>query len=149
MLYEDIKASLKEAMKKKAEVELRTIRSMLTAFTNELVASGKTPQDTLPDDAVIDVIKRLAKQRRESIDQFSKAGRDDLVAPEEAELAYLKTYLPQMMSRDEIKPIAKQKKTELNITDKSKMGLLIGAVMKELKGQADGTDVKAVVEDLL
>ena len=148
MLHEDIKASLKEAMKNKAEVELRTIRGMLTTFTNELVASGKTPQDTLPDDTVIAVIKRLAKQRQESIDQFTKAGRDDLVAPEEAELAYLKTYLPKMMSRDEIKPIATQKKTELNIADKSKMGMLIGVVMKELKGQADGGDVKVVVEDL-
>ena len=148
MLYEDIKASLKEAMKNKAEVELRTIRSMLTAFTNELVAGGKTPQDTLTDDAVIAVIKRLAKQRRESIDQFTKAGRDDLVEPERAELNYLETYLPKMMSRAKIKPIAEQKKTELNIDDKSKMGLLIGAVMKEIKGKADGADVKAVVESL-
>ena len=148
MLHEDIKVSLKEAIREKAEVKLRTIRSILTALTNELVAGGKTPQDILPDDAVIDVIKRLAKQRRESIDQFTKAGRDDLVAPEEAELDYLTTYLPKMMSRDEIKPIAEQKKAELNIADKSKMGMLIGAVMKELKGQADGGDVKAVVEGL-
>ena len=148
MLHEDIKNSLKEAMKKKDEVGVRTIRNMLTAFTNELVASKRTPQDKLTDKEVLTVIKRLAKQRQESITQFKAADRDDLLKPEEAELAFLETYLPQTMSQAEIKPIAEQKKTELNITDKTKMGMLIGAVMKELGDQADGGDVKAVVEGL-
>ena len=148
MLHEDIKNSLKEAMKKKDEVGVRTIRNMLTAFTNELVAGKRTPQDKLTDKEVLTVIKRLAKQRQESITQFKAADRDDLLKPEEAELAFLETYLPKTMSQAEIKPIAQQKKTELNITDKTKMGMLIGAVMKELGDQADGGDVKAVVEAL-
>lgn len=147
-LHEDIKASLKDAMKAKDEVRLRTIRSLLTAFMNELVASNRTPQDTLEDEEVMAVIKRAAKQRKESITQFEEASRDDLAGPEKEELAVLEGYLPQMMSQEELRPIAEAKKDELGVEDKSKMGILIGAVMKETAGNADGGDVKAVVESL-
>lgn len=148
-LHEDIKGELKEALRAKEKVRLRTVRGMLTAFTNELVASGKTPQDILDDHAALAVIKRLAKQRKESIAQFDDAGRDDLSAVEKEELAILETYLPQMMSQEEIEPLAKAKMEELGITDKSKMGQLIGGLMKDLGGKADGGDVKTVVEKLL
>lgn len=147
-LHTDLKNSLKDALKAKEEVRLRTIRSILTALTNELVATGKKPQDELTDDAVLGVIKRLAKQRKESIVQFEAAGRDDLVAPEKDELVILEAYLPQLMSLEEIKPLAEAKKAELGIEDKSKMGMLIGALMKELGSKADGGDVKSVVESL-
>ena len=147
-LHEELKSSLKDALKAKDEVKLRTVRSMLTAFTNELVATGKTPQDMLDDDGVLNVIKRLAKQRKESITQYEAANRQDLADPEKEELAVLEGYLPQMMSQDEIRPIAEAKKVELGVEDKSKMGILIGAVMKETAGKADGGDVKAVVESL-
>lgn len=148
-LHADIKDELKVAMKSKDEARLRTVRSMLTAFTNELVATGKKPQDELADEGVLAVIKRLAKQRRDSIEQFDAAGRTELSVPEKEELVILESYLPQMMSREEIRPIAEAKKAELNVTDKSKMGILMGAVMKETSGRADGQDVKAVVEELL
>ncbi|MEZ4200724.1 MAG: GatB/YqeY domain-containing protein [Candidatus Paceibacterota bacterium] len=148
-LHEEIKDSIKEALKAKDEVRLRTVRSISTALTNELVATGKTPQDTLDDEAVLGVIKRLAKQRKESIVQYEAAGRQDLVDPEKEELVVLEAYLPQMMSPEEIEPIAKAKLEELGVTDKSKMGIAIGALMKELSGKADGGDVKAVVEKLL
>ena len=147
-LHEQIKGELKEAMKAKNDAKLRTVRSMLTAFTNELVATGKTPQDTLDDDGVLSVIKRLAKQRKESILQYDAAGRDELSDVEKEELVVLESYLPQMMSQDEIKPVAEAKKKELGINDKTKMGMLVGAVMNELKGKADGNDVKQVVESL-
>ena len=147
-LHTDIKDSLKEVMKAKDEVKLRTVRSMLTAFTNELVASGKTPQDWLDDETTLAVIKRLSKQRKESITQFEAAGRDELAAPEREELAVLESYLPQMMSEDEIRPLAEQKKAELGVDDKAKMGMLVGALMKDLKGKADSGDVKSVVESL-
>jgi len=147
-LHQQIKAELKEALKAREEVRLRTVRSMLTAFTNELVATGKTPQDWLEDDQVLEVIKRLAKQRKESITQYEAADRPELAETEKEELVVLEAYLPQMMSADEIKPLAKAKKTELGIDDKSKMGQLIGALMKDLKGKADGGDVKVVVESL-
>lgn len=148
-LHTDIQGQLKDAMKARDDVKLRTVRSMLTAFTNELVATGKKPQDTLEDEGVLAVIKRLAKQRKESIVQYEAAGRTDLSLPEKAELMVLESYLPQLMKRDEIRPIAEAKKTELGISDKSKMGMLIGALMKELGGRADGGDVKAVVEEIL
>ena len=147
-LQESIKEELKTAMKAHDEVKLRTVRSMLTAFTNELVATGKKPQDTLDDAGVLTVIKRLAKQRRESILQFDAGGRSDLSVIEKEELVVLESYLPTLMSQDAIRPLAEAKKTELGITDKSKMGMLVGALMKELQGKADGGDVKAVVESL-
>ena len=147
-LHETIKTSLKDAMKAKEETRLRTIRSMLTAFTNELVATSRTPQDWLKDDEVLAVIKRLAKQRKESILQFETNGRPELAEPEKEELAVLESYLPQMMSQDEIRPLAEAKKAELGIDDKAKMGMLMGAIIKELAGKADGADVKAVVESL-
>ena len=147
-LHQSIKTELKEALKAKEEVRLRTIRSMLTAFTNELVASGQTPQDWLDDDATLAVIKRLAKQRKESITQYEAADRLELATPEKEELVVLESYLPQMMSPEDIRPIAEQKKAELGIEDKSKLGMLVGAVMKETAGQADGGDVKQVVESL-
>lgn len=147
-LHENIKSTLKDALKAKDAVKLRTIRSMLTAFTNELVATNRTPQDTLKDDETLAVIKRLAKQRKESIIQFETNNRPELAEPEKEELVVLESYLPKLMSVDEITPVAEAKKTELGISDKSKIGMLVGAVMKELSGKADGADVKAVVEKL-
>ncbi len=148
-LHEDIKSSLKDAMKAKDAVRLRVVRALLTAFMNEMVATGRTPQDTLTDDEVLTVIKRASKQRKDSIEQYETAGRDELAVPEKEELEVLETYLPTLMTQDEIRPIAEAKKAELGVEDKSKMGILIGAIMKELGGKADGGDVKAVVESIL
>lgn len=148
-IEQQIKESMKDAMKNKDEVRLSVMRSIKAAFTNELVATGKTPQDSIDDESAMTVIKRLAKQRKDSIDQFTKGGREDLAEGEAKELAVLEELLPEMMSQDQIRPIAEAKKAELGVEDKSKMGILIGAVMKEVGGQADGADVKAVVEDLL
>ena len=148
-LHIQIKEELKTAMKARDAVRLRTVRSMLTAFTNELVATGKTPQDTLDDVGVLGVIKRLAKQRKESIVQFDAAGRTELSEPEKEELEVLESYLPSLMSREEIRPFVEKKIAELGAVDKSKMGILIGSLMKELSGKAEGADVKAVVEDVL
>jgi uncharacterized protein YqeY len=144
--HESIKAELKEAMKAKEAVRLRVVRGLLTAFMNELVATGRTPQDLLTDDEVMAVIKRAAKQRKESITQYEAAARPELAAPEKEELVVLENYLPQMMSIEEITPVVVAKKAELGIDDKSKMGMLVGAVMKELGGKADGGDVKTAVE---
>ncbi len=148
-LHLTIKDELKVAMKAHDAVKLRTVRSMLTAFTNELVATGSTPQGTLTDEATLGVIKRLAKQRKESIVQYEAAGRNELSEPEKEELVVLESYLPTLMSRDAIRPIVEAKITAMGTVDKSKMGMLIGSLMKELQGKADGSDVKAVVEELL
>lgn len=148
-LHLDIKSELVVAMKAKDAIKLRTVRSMLTAFTNELVATGSTPQGELKDDQTLAVIKRLAKQRKESIVQYEAAGRTDLSEPEKEELVVLESYLPQMMSREEIRPIVEKKIAEMGEVDKSKLGMLIGSLMKELSGKAEGGDVKAVVEELV
>lgn len=147
-LQETIKGSLKEAMMAKDAVRMTVIRGLMSAFTNELVALGRTPQDALTDDEVLAVIRRGVKQRRDAIEQFVAGGRDDLADSEKAELALLEVYLPAMMPREEIQKIAEAKKAELGIDDKSKSGMLMSTLMKELKGKADGADVKAVVEGL-
>lgn len=147
-IHSNLRTTLKEAMKAKDEVRLRTVRSIITACTNELVATGRTPQDELDDNGALAVIKRLAKQRKESIMQYEAANRPELAEPEKAELVVLESYLPTLMSQAEILPIAEALKAELGVTDKSKLGVLVGAVMKKLQGQADGADVKVVVEGL-
>ena len=81
--------------------------------------------------------------------QFEAGGRPELAVPEKEELAVLESYLPQMMSRDEIRPIVEAKIAQIGAVDKSKLGMLIGSMMKELNGKADGADVKAVVEELV
>jgi uncharacterized protein YqeY len=147
-IQQNMRDGIKAAMIAKDSVRLTVLRGLVTSFTNESVAKGKTPQDELKDEDAIAVIKRAVKQRKDSIDQFTKGGRSDLVANEEAELKILETFLPQSMSKDDIKKIAEAKKAELGVTDKAGMGKFMGALMKELKGQADGNDVKEVVESL-
>ena len=147
-LYEQIRGEVKEAMKAKDAVRLSVVRNMISAFTNELVATGKTPQDMLDDAGVLKVIKRLSNQRKDSIQQFIGGGRPELAESEEAELAILEKYLPTLMSRGEIMVVALAKKETLGVTDKSKAGQLTGAIMKDLAGKADGGDVKAVVDEL-
>ncbi|OIP64688.1 MAG: glutamyl-tRNA amidotransferase [Candidatus Yonathbacteria bacterium CG10_big_fil_rev_8_21_14_0_10_43_136] len=147
-LHEQIKGEVKEAMKAKDAVRLSVVRNMISTFTNELVATGKTPQDTLDDAGVLKVIKRLSNQRKDSIEQFINGGRHELADSEKAELEILEKYLPTLMSREDIKKIAIAKKEALGVTDKSKAGQLTGAIMKELAGKADGGDVKAVVDEL-
>src|SRR3989338_134314 len=148
MLHEQIKSELKEAMLAKDEVRLRTVRGLLSAFTNELVATKRRPDELLPDNDAMTVVRRSVKQRKDSIEQFEKGGRGDLADNERVELVILEKYLPKMMSREEIRPIAEAKKQQLDITDKSKAGILMGAVMKELSGKAEGTEVKAVIDEL-
>lgn len=148
MLHEQIKNSIKEAMLAKNAILLETLRSMVASFTNELVTKGKKPNEMLADEEALAVITRLAKQRKDSIEQFKKGNREDLVKVEESQLAILETYLPKLMEKSEIEKIAKEKKEELNISDPAKKGMLMSALMKELKGKADGGIVKEVVDNL-
>ncbi|OHA20115.1 MAG: hypothetical protein A2836_01500 [Candidatus Taylorbacteria bacterium RIFCSPHIGHO2_01_FULL_45_63] len=147
-LQQQIKSQMKEALLKKETVRLSVLRSLLAGFTNELVARGRKPQEEATDEEALSVIKRSVKQHKDSIEQFKAGGREDLVVDETAELMILETYLPMSMPKEEIKKVAEEVKTRLGVTDKAKMGQLVGAVMKELKGKANGGDVKAVVESL-
>ncbi len=148
MLQEKIKNNIKEAMMARDTVRLDTMRALSSAFMNELVAKGQKPQDVLADEDALNVIMRLAKQRKDSIDQFKKGGREDLALEEEAQLKVLEEFLPKMMERAEILKIAEDKKTELGIEDASKKGMLMSSLMKDLRGKADGNDVKEVVDSL-
>lgn len=148
MIHDDLKNELKDAMRAKDELRLRTIRGLLTAFTNELVATKRKPDEVLDDEDALKVITRQAKQRKDSIEQFEKGGRDDLAQNEKDELKILEGYLPELMSEDEVRKIVEAKKAELGIDDKNKIGQLMGVVMAELKGKADGGVVKNVVDSL-
>lgn len=148
-LHETIKAQIPDALRAKDEVRLRTLRSLASMMTNEVVAKKRKPDEFLTDEEALAVVKRAANQRRDSIEQFDAAGRQELSAPEREELAVLESFLPELMSREEIETIAKVKMAEMGITEKKDMGRFMGSLMQDLKGRADGADVKAVVESLL
>jgi hypothetical protein len=147
-IEETIKAQLMESMKAKDSVKTLTLRGLIAGFTNELVAKGKKPNEAVPDDIALAVLKRLSNQRKDSIEQFTKGGRTDLADVEKKELEIIASYLPAQATLDEIKKVAEAKKIELGITDKAKSGMLMGAIIKELKGNADSGDVKTVVDSL-
>src|SRR3989344_165951 len=148
-IHESIKASIPEALRAKDETRLRTIRSLASAMTNEVVAKKRKPDEFLTDEEAIVVLKRAGNQRKDSIEQFEKALRMDLSATEKEELIIIEALLPSKMSREEIEKVARVKMAELNVSGKQDAGRFMGAVMKELKGKADGGDVKAVVDALL
>jgi hypothetical protein len=146
MLHEQIKNNIKESMKAGDKVRLEVMRGLVTAFTNELVATGKTPQDMLADEQALTVITRLAKQRKDSIEQFTKGGRMDLVEEETKQLAILSEFLPKLMERGEVEEFVKNKISELGAIDTTKKGMFMSTLMKDLKGKADGAMVKEVVD---
>lgn len=148
MIANEIREKLKEAMRAKDQVALDTLRSVISGFTSELVSLGKMPQDEVTDDIALKVIMKLVKQRKDAISQFEAGGRSDLAEDEKAQLAVLEIYMPKQVSEDDIRSVAQKKKEEFDITDKSKMGILVGAIMKEFGAQADGSIVKKVVEEL-
>lgn len=148
-IHETIKAGIPDALRAKDEVRLRTFRSLATAMTNEVVAKKRKPDEFLTDEEALVVVKRASNQRKDSIEQYTAAGRLDLTEPEIAELAVLESLLPEQMSREEIEVIARAKMAEMGVTEKKDAGRFMGSLMQELKGRADGGDVKAVVDSLL
>jgi len=131
----------------KDETRTLVLRGIQAEVQKELIAKKSSATEGT-DDEVLAVIKRLVKQRKDSIEQFEKGGRADLADNEKKELTILQAYVPAGLPKDEIKKVAEAKKAELGVTDKAGMGKLIGAVSKELKGKADGADIKEVVESL-
>jgi uncharacterized protein len=147
-LHTDIKSQAKEAMLAREAERLSVLRGLLASFTNELVSKKRKPDEELSDEEVLDVIRRAVKQRKDSIEQFEKGGRQDLADAEKSELVILEGYLPQQMTREEIEMYVRSKQIELGATDKSKAGQFMGAIMKDLKGKADGPMVKEVIDSL-
>lgn len=148
-IHEDLKAGIPVAMRAKDEVRLRTLRSLSTAMTNEVMAKKRKPDEFLTDEEAIAVLKRASNQRKDSIEQFMNGGRPELAAPEKEELAVIDTFLPAQMSADDIEQAVRAKMEEMAITDKSKAGMLMGAIMKDFKGHADGGEVKRIIDSLL
>lgn len=144
-----IREELVKAMKSKSEPRLTVMRGLVTAFTNELVALKRTPQSELSDEEALAVIRRAVKQRKDSVEQFEQGKRHDLAQAEREELVILQVFVPQMMSKEEIMKVAMHKKSELGLTEKAQSGLLMATLMKELRGKADGSDVKDVIATLL
>lgn len=147
-MHSTIQEQIKEAMRARDQVRLTTLRGVLASFTNEAVSLKRTPQDKLSDNEAIAVIRRLVKQRKDSIEQFEKAGRQELADTEKIEMKILEEFLPAQMSEEKIREIAKLKIDAMGGT-KEKVGIIVGAVMKECAGQADGAVVKRVIEELL
>ena len=148
MTQAELKEMMKDAMRAKDSVKLAVVRGLISAITNEAVAKGKGPDGVLSDEEVLTVLTRAQKQRKDSIEQFEKGGRPELAAGEKAELAIIQAMLPAQMSQDEIVAAATAKATELGVTDKTGANKLMGMLMKDLKGKADGTAVKAVVDGM-
>src|SRR3989338_10295003 len=101
-IAKDIDTQIPEAMRAKDGARLTVLRGLKAAFANELISLKRTSTETLTDEEALAVIQRLVKQRKDSIEQFRKGGREELARAEEAELAVLKAYLPQMMRAGEI-----------------------------------------------
>ncbi len=147
-LHEQIKENIKTSMKAGDKIRLEVMRGLVTAFTNELVSTKRTPQDILTDEEAIAVIIRASKQRKDSIEQFTKGGRTDLVDIEADQLKILEEFLPKLMEKEEVEEFVKIKISELGTIDLTKKGMFMASLMKDLKGKADGAMVKEVVDRL-
>ncbi|WP_423223520.1 GatB/YqeY domain-containing protein [Candidatus Amarolinea aalborgensis] len=144
-LKEQLNQELHEAMKARDARRRDTLRQVLTGINYLEVEVGHP----LNDAEVLDVIRRDAKRHRESIEEFHKGGRQDLVEQERAELAILETYLPQQMGRAEIEALVREAISELGVSGKAQAGLVMKHLMAQVKGRADGKLVNQVVQELL
>jgi hypothetical protein len=149
MLHETIEAELKSALKAGEKEKTGVLRFLISAIKNHQIEIKAKDEQYLKDEEVIAVIRRQVKQRKDSVAEYEKGGRQELADKEKAEMAILENYLPAQADEAKIREIVKAKKSELGITDKSGFGKLMGAAMAELKGQADGDAVKKVAEEEL
>lgn len=148
-IQEQILDDLKQSMKNKEQDRLRVLRSLKSKLLEKEISERKEGEASLSDDQVVEVLMKAAKQRKESIEQFQEGGRDDLVASEQKELEIIESYLPEMLSEEEIRDIAKQKIDALGAENMADMGTVMGEMMKELKGKAEGALVSKVVKEEL
>jgi hypothetical protein len=149
MLQETITEDLTAALKAGEKLRLSVLRNIKSEISNQLVTDGQKPDGELRDEAVIEVIARLGKQRREAAEEFAAGGRDEMAAKEEAELLILEEYLPEAMSDEELEALVETKIAEVGAEDMSAMGQVMGAVMSETGPATSGDDVRAVVEKKL
>ena len=146
-LKEKLQADLTEAIRGRDEVKSGTIRMLLSAITNEEVA-GKTAK-VLTDAEIITVLSRETKKRREAVEAFTAAKRDDLANKEKAEGAIIAQYLPEQLSEAEIKKMIADAITETNAAGPAGMGLVMKVLQPKIAGKADGGVVSALVKAAL
>jgi len=146
-LKEQLQRDLQDAMRKGDEVRKSTLRMLISAIGSAEVAGSERKE--LSDDQVIGVIGKQVKQRKESIDEFQKANRQDLVDRETAELGVLEEYMPEQMSREEIEAEARTVIEEVGAAGPSDKGKVMSALMPRLAGKAEGREINEVVTGLL
>jgi uncharacterized protein YqeY len=141
---EQITSDLKEAMKARDQVRLDTLRSVLSAFTYKRVEAGHDPTD----DEQLALVQKLVKQRNDSIGEFGKAGRTELVAKETRERDILQQYLPAQKSAEEVRDIVRKALGAIPVEGRNQ-GAAMKVIMPQLKGLADGNVVRQIVTEEL
>ncbi|HLU21266.1 MAG TPA: GatB/YqeY domain-containing protein [Bacillaceae bacterium] len=134
---------MKQAMKNKEKDKLSVVRMLKAALQNESIKLGK---QELSEEEELTVLSREVKQRKDSLQEFEKAGRDDLVQKIQSELEYVNIYMPEQLSEDEVEAIVKSAIAETGATSKSDMGKVMGVLMPKVKGKADGSLVSKLVQ---
>jgi uncharacterized protein YqeY len=144
-LKNDLNDALKAAMKAKNELEKMTLRGALAAIKQIEVDE----QTELEDPDILGVLQKEVKSRKESIADAEKAGRDDLIATANDEIAILERFLPQALTPEELEAIVKETIAEVGAASMADMGKVMGAIMPKVKGRADGGQVNQLVRQLL
>lgn len=144
-LNERLNEDMKQAMKSQDKFRLSVIRMVRSAIKNVEIDQRKT----LDDNEVLDILSREIKQRRDSLLEFEKAGRDDLVQSVKAEIEIIADYLPQQLTEEEITAIVKQTIQDIGASSKADMGKVMSALMPKVKGRSDGKLVNQIVQQSL
>lgn len=148
-IKERILSDLKEAMKSKNAEKTLLLRSLKAKILEKEISERKGGESTLSEDQIIEVLMKAAKQRKESIDQFQQGNRQELADKEKRELELIETYLPEMMSEDEIRSEVKNQIQSMNASGLQDMGKVMGALMGKMKGKADGSIISKIVKEEL
>ncbi|HEX6923736.1 MAG TPA: GatB/YqeY domain-containing protein [Bacillales bacterium] len=141
-LNQRLTEDMKQAMRAKDKKKVSTLRMIKSSLNNEGIKLGKE----LSADEELTVLNRELKQRKDSLREYEKAGRDDLAAGERAEIAVIGAYMPEPLSDEELESVVKETINEIGASSKADMGKVMGAIMPKVKGKADGGKVKNSVE---
>lgn len=148
-LKDQINQDLKDAMKSGDKNKVNAVRAIRAALLEKEVSLRVGGKAELNEEQELEIVMSLAKKRKDSIQQYQDAGRNDLVATEQAELAVIATYLPAQMSDEEIRNVIQEIITKAGATSMKDMGKVMSAAMKQLKGKADGGKVQEIVKSAL
>lgn len=148
-IKEKLADDLKAAMRAKDEVRLRTIRSLRAALMEKEIAGRSGGEGSLTSEEELAVLQKQAKQRRDAIEQFKQAGREDLSSREEAELRIIEEYLPRQLSDAEIREIVQEVIQTSGAQSRADMGKVMGVAMQRLRGRAEGRKVQQIAQELL